>query len=37
MLRLLKSGFSDGALARWRSLHELNVIFKNISLRLSEY
>ncbi|WHY07564.1 DUF5677 domain-containing protein [Bacillus subtilis] len=28
ILRLLKSGFSDGALARWRSLHELNVIFK---------
>lgn len=31
ILRLLKSGFSDGALARWRSLHELNVIFKMLA------
>jgi hypothetical protein len=25
---LLKSGFADGAMARWRSLHEHNVIFR---------
>ncbi len=28
ILKLVKSGFSDGAMARWRSLHESNVIFK---------
>lgn len=31
ILRLLKSGFVDGAMARWRSLHEANVIFHVLS------
>ncbi|MCY8582770.1 DUF5677 domain-containing protein [Bacillus haynesii] len=36
VLTLLKSGFSDGALARWRSLHELNVILKALSYKFSD-
>ncbi|WP_257009736.1 DUF5677 domain-containing protein [Evansella halocellulosilytica] len=28
---LLNSGFSDGAMSRWRSLHELNVYFQNLT------
>lgn len=31
ILLLLKSGFVDGAMARWRSLHEANVIFHVVS------
>ncbi|MCU4668581.1 DUF5677 domain-containing protein [Bacillus paralicheniformis] len=28
ILSLLKGGYSDGAMARWRSLHEFNIIFR---------
>ncbi|WP_046023857.1 DUF5677 domain-containing protein [Acinetobacter baumannii] len=31
ILVLMKNGFADGALARWRTLHELSVIFLFIS------
>lgn len=31
ILILLKSGFVDGAMARWRSLHEANIIFHVVS------
>ncbi|HFK1782949.1 TPA: DUF5677 domain-containing protein [Bacillus cereus] len=33
---LLKSGFSDGAMSRWRSLHECNVYFRNLTSRYSD-
>lgn len=36
VLTLLKSGYSDAALARWRSLHELNVIFKTLTFKFSD-
>ncbi|MED4874574.1 DUF5677 domain-containing protein [Bacillus subtilis] len=36
VLVLLKSGYSDGALARWRSLHEFNVIFKTLAYNFSD-
>lgn len=36
VLVLLKSGYSDGAMARWRSLHELNVIFKTLYYKFKD-
>ncbi|EOW9526598.1 DUF5677 domain-containing protein [Bacillus cytotoxicus] len=33
---LLKSGFSDGAMSRWRSLHECNVYFRNLTSRYGD-
>ncbi|EJS03416.1 DUF5677 domain-containing protein [Bacillus mycoides] len=33
---LLRSGFSDGAMSRWRSLHECNVYFRNLTSRYSD-
>lgn len=33
---LLKSGFSDGAMSRWRSLHEYNVYFHNLTSRYTD-
>ncbi|MED1059715.1 DUF5677 domain-containing protein [Bacillus mycoides] len=33
---LLKSGFSDGAMSRWRSLHECSVYFHNLTLRYKD-
>lgn len=30
IITLLKSGFADGAMSRWRSLHEFNVYFQNL-------
>lgn len=32
ILLLLKSGYSDGAMSRWRSLHECNIYFSILSL-----
>lgn len=33
ILTLLRNGYPDGALTRWRSLHESNVIFKLLTLK----
>lgn len=31
IITLLKSGFPDGAMSRWRSLHEYNIYFQNLT------
>ncbi|ARK30088.1 DUF5677 domain-containing protein [Halalkalibacter krulwichiae] len=33
---LLKAGFSDGAMSRWRTLHECNVFFRNLTSRYED-
>lgn len=36
ILLLLKSGYSDGAMSRWRSLHECNIYFSILSLNYND-